>query len=154
MSKSVDPQWYRKGWTLDIQDMSWVDNTIAEVQFLIRELALHGNDRVLDIACGFGRHSLELARRGFDVVGADIAEAYIPAASRQAQDEGLHAEFAVRDMRELDYHGELDVVLYMGGEIGFLEDDQENHKVFEAVARALRPGGSTSWAPRTPRTRR
>ena len=100
MTKSVDPQWYRQGWTLDIQGMSWVENTVAEVDFVVRELGLRGNERVLDIACGFGRDSLELARRGFKVVGIDITEVYIEAAVSQAQSEGLDAEFIVMDMRD------------------------------------------------------
>ena len=141
MIKKVDPQWYRKGWTLDIQDMSWVENTKTEVDFVVRELGLRGDERVLDIACGFGRHSLELARRGFEVVGIDITEVYIQEATNQARREELSADFIVMDMRDPTYRSEFDVVLDMGGGIGFLENDEENLKVFDVVAQALRPGG-------------
>ena len=56
-------------WTLGIQDLSWVEHTAEEVDFVVEALGLKGVERVLDLACGFGRHSLELARRGYRVVG-------------------------------------------------------------------------------------
>ncbi|MBT4816155.1 MAG: class I SAM-dependent methyltransferase, partial [Lentisphaerae bacterium] len=51
--------------------MSWVESTCSQVDFLVDELKLSGSERVLDLACGFGRHSLELARRGYSVTGVD-----------------------------------------------------------------------------------
>lgn len=62
---------------MDIQNMSWVEDTKNEVDFLIDQLKLQGNEKILDLACGYGRHSLELARRGYDVTGIDITSEYI-----------------------------------------------------------------------------
>ena len=62
---------------MDIQNMSWVEDTKKEVDFLIDQLKLQGNERILDLACGYGRHSLELARRGYDVTGIDITPEYV-----------------------------------------------------------------------------
>ena len=70
--KPMKNDWYKKIWTLDIQNQSWVEDTKKQVDFLIEKLKLCGDERVLDLACGFGRHSLELAGRGFDVTGIDI----------------------------------------------------------------------------------
>ena len=75
--KAMASDWYKKIWTLSIQDMSWVEDTARQVDFLIEKLELKGNENILDLACGFGRHSLELARRGFEVTGVDITPAYI-----------------------------------------------------------------------------
>ena len=75
--KSMKKDWYKKGWTMDIQNMSWVEETKNEVDFLIDQLKLQGNEKILDLACGYGRHSLELARRGYDVTGIDITSEYI-----------------------------------------------------------------------------
>ena len=75
--KSMNKDWYKKGWTMDIQNMSWVEETKNEVDFLIDQLKLQGNEKILDLACGYGRHSLELARRGYDVTGIDITSEYI-----------------------------------------------------------------------------
>ena len=78
----------REDWSLDIKKMSWVEHTVEEVDFIIEALALRGGERVLDLACGFGRHSLELARRGYKVVGVDITPEYIADARRTAQARG------------------------------------------------------------------
>ena len=62
--KAMEKDWYKKIWTLDIQNISWVEDTEHQVDYLIDKLELKGNERILDLACGFGRHSLEFARRG------------------------------------------------------------------------------------------
>ena len=70
--KSMANDWYKKIWTLDIQDQSWVEDTKRQTDFLIEKLNLNGSEKILDLACGFGRHSLELARRGFSVIDLQI----------------------------------------------------------------------------------
>lgn len=138
----MDSDWYRIIWTLDIQNQSWVEDTKRQVDFIIKNLNLTGKERVLDLACGFGRHSLELARRGFDVTGIDITPEYVVFASDQALREHLNAHFLCEDIRQLHYMGEFDVVLNMAdGAIGYLENDEENQTIFEVISAALRPGG-------------
>lgn len=140
--KKKDAQWYRKIWTLDIQDQSWVENTEREVDFIIQTLGLTGKERILDLACGFGRHALSFARRGYEVVGVDITPAYVEHAEQIAQQEGLPAEFFCKDIREVEYAQAFDVVLNLAdGALGYLENDAENLKSFDAIARALKPGG-------------
>jgi SAM-dependent methyltransferase len=140
--RSTDPQWYKKIWTLDIQDMAWVEETQAQVDFIYQVLELQGNERVLDLACGFGRHALELAQRGCQVVGVDITPDYIDEARTQADESGLEAEYICADLRELHYQEAFDVVLNMAdGAIGYLENDEENSKIFDVIAAALVPGG-------------
>ncbi len=139
----VDPQWYRKIWTLDIRDMSWVESTAREVAFAISVLKLRGGERILDLACGFGRHALDLAARGYSVVGVDVTQAYIAEARRRAAENGLVAEFIHADIRDISFHDEFDVVLNLAdGAIGYLEDEEENLKVFDRIVSALRAGGS------------
>lgn len=141
-SPIVDPQWYKKIWSLSIQDMSWVERTTQEVDFAAEALGLHGSERVLDLACGYGRHALELARRGHPVVGVDIAAGYVDEARRRAREGHLSAEFICADLRDVSFHDEFDVALNLAdGAIGYLEDDSENLKIFDLVAAALRPGG-------------
>ena len=48
------------------------------MDFLIEKLEMKGHEKVRDLACGFGCHWLEFARRGYDVTGADITRVYIP----------------------------------------------------------------------------
>jgi len=136
------PDWYKYGWSLDIKNHSWTEDTENQVAFVVKSLGLTGKERVLDLACGYGRHALALARMGYDVTGVDITPAYVEDARENAAREGLPARFIQADIREVTFEGEFDAVLNMAdGAIGYLEDDAENLKIFDVVARALRPGG-------------
>ncbi|MDD3260340.1 MAG: class I SAM-dependent methyltransferase [Oscillospiraceae bacterium] len=140
--KKGPSDWYKTCWNLDIKKQSWTENTGNEVSFLIRELGLRGNERILDLACGYGRHSLEFARRGYSVVGVDITKAFIDDARSAAEKENLPAEFILSDIRDVSFQEEFDVVLNMAdGAVGYLENEEENLKIFDVVSRALKPGG-------------
>lgn len=140
--KSMESNWYAKIWTLDIKDQSWVEDTKRQVDFLIEKLGLKSGAKILDLACGFGRHSLELARRGFDVTGVDITPDYIGFAKKTAEKEKLNARFICSDIRKVDFENEFDAVLNMAdGAVGYLENDEENLKIFKVVSRALKSGG-------------
>lgn len=140
--KSMESNWYAKIWTLDIKDQSWVEDTNRQVDFLVEKLGLKSGAKILDLACGFGRHSLELARRGFDVTGVDITPDYIDFAKKTAEKEKLNARFICSDIRKVDFENEFDAVLNMAdGAVGYLENDEENLKIFKVVSRALKIGG-------------
>lgn len=137
-----ESDWYKNIWSLDIKNHSWVEDTRQQIDFIIKALDLRKDQQILDLACGFGRHSLELSRRGFQVVGADITKDYITDAENTAKKEGLSARFICSDIRDLKFNQEFDVVLNLAdGAIGYLENDSENLKIFDVIADALKPGG-------------
>jgi len=140
--KPKTPDWYKRAWTMDIQNQSWVEDTATEVDFLERALRLTGRERILDLACGCGRHALTLARRGYRVVGVDLTQAYVDEADRVARAEWIPATFCCLDVRDVRFANEFDVVLSMAdGAVGYLETDEENLKIFDVIAAALKPGG-------------
>ncbi len=140
--KPMKSDWYKKIWTLEIKNQSWVEDTRRQVDFIVERLNLKGDEKILDLACGFGRHSLELARRGFHVTGVDITPDYIEYASKEAEKEKLKASFICSDIRDVSFENEFDVVLNMAdGAVGYLENDEENLKIFSVVSRALKSGG-------------
>jgi SAM-dependent methyltransferase len=116
------------------------DLTRREVDFLAEALALSGVETVLDLACGGGRHSIELARRGLTVVGVDIVKPVLAAARARAAELDLSVEFVQADMRELTYEARFDLVLVMNSSLGFF-DDATNQAVLHGAAKALVPGG-------------
>lgn len=140
--ESNGSDWYKKIWNLDIMNLSWVEETRQQVDFLVDKLELEGDEKILDLACGFGRHSIELAARGFCVVGVDITKDYIDFANRTARQKDIDAQFIHSDIRGISFQDEFDVVINMGdGAIGYLENDIENLKIFDVVAQALKPKG-------------
>ena len=138
----IPDDWYTTAFDARSAEMAWTDRTGAEVDRVAKILQPQGNERVLDLACGSGRHSLELRRRGFSVVGADISPDLIEIARRDAAEENLGVDFVLSDLRDLDFDSEFDLVLNLNdGAIGYLESDEENQKIFELISRALKPGG-------------
>jgi SAM-dependent methyltransferase len=138
----VPLDWYRSGFPPKTAQMPWADRTEAEVDRAVAMLKPEGTERVLDLACGIGRHSLELRRRGFEVVGIDISPELLEMAEREAEAQQLEVSFVQADLRELDFEGEFDLVLSLNdGAVGYFETEEENLRTFEVVARALRPGG-------------
>lgn len=116
------------------------DLTRREVDFVAEALGLHGVETILDLACGGGRHSLELARRGLTVIGLDLVAPVLAHARAQAEAADLSVEFVQGDMRSLSYDGRFDAVLIMNSSLGFF-DDATNQAVLDGAARALAPGG-------------
>ena len=90
--KAKASDWYKKIWALDIKNMSWVENTSYEVDYLIDLCQLKETERILDLACGYGRHALEFAKRGYEVVGVDITEVYIADAKKSTQELGRYGQ--------------------------------------------------------------
>lgn len=130
------------GWSLDIKNHSWVEDTVNQVDFVIKTLELTGKEQILDMACGFGRHSLELARRGFTVVGVDYTKSFIDDARKSARKENLNVDFIHSDIRDIKFNNEFDVVLNMAdGAIGYFDTDVENLIIFDLISSALKPGG-------------
>lgn len=129
-------------WSLEIKEMSWVEHTREEVDFLVQALGLRGRERILDLACGFGRHALELARRGYPVVGVDVTPEYVEDARASARAEGLTIDFREGDALALAARAEFDAVLSMAdGAIGYFDSEEENLRLFDVIAAALKPGG-------------
>jgi SAM-dependent methyltransferase len=142
LADQIPEDWYAEAFDAASAEMAWTDRTGPEVDRVAKILQTQGGERVLDMACGSGRHSLELRRRGFEVVGTDISSDLIEIARRDAAEAGLDVEFVQADLRDLDYAEAFDLVLNLNdGAIGYLESDEENRRSFEVISRALRPGG-------------
>ena len=112
-----------------------------EVDRFEQLLPIRPGAAILDLCCGTGRHSLELARRGCDVTGVDRTQAYIEKARVAAAQEGLAAAFAVADMRDYCEPGRYDVAVNLFGSFGYLEDSEDDRRVVANVFTSLRPGG-------------
>jgi len=140
----VPQDWYRSAFPAShTLNRPWAEQTAGEIDRVVAILRPDEGARVLDLACGTGRHSIELARRGFSVVGVDIAPGLLEVANRDAADAAGEVSFLEADLRELAFDEEFDVVLNLNdGAIGYFETEEENHRTFEVIAAALRPGGT------------
>ena len=118
------------------------ERTNPEVAFVAAELCgrIPANGRVLDLACGQGRHAIPLAQEGFRVVGVDYQQHLLRKARRAAREAGVDVPFVRGDMRCLPFAGVFDAVACLFTAFGYFSD-AENARVLGEIARALRPGG-------------
>lgn len=115
--------------------------TEQEVDFLVEILEVPTNSRILDIGCGPGRHSLELARRGYNTVGVDISSGFIDYANKIATIQKLNSNFFVADARELNFNQEFDgAICLCEGAFGLAGNEDNHRKVLKSVYDSLRPG--------------
>ncbi len=116
------------------------ERTAAECDLIQSALQLPEGANVLDIPCGIGRHSVELARRGFRVMGVDFNPEYVASAQQTAAVAKVQARFVVCDMRDFASPEGFDAAFCYFGSFGYFSDE-ENHRFLRAVAGNLRPGG-------------
>jgi SAM-dependent methyltransferase len=115
--------------------------TATEVDFIIRTAGLGPGDRVLDVPCGSGRHSLELARRGCQVTGLDVSAEAVEHARDAAAAERLSVDLRLGDMRTLPTDILADAAVCLGNAFGYL-DHAGTRKFLADLAGLLEPGGS------------
>jgi cyclopropane fatty-acyl-phospholipid synthase-like methyltransferase len=116
--------------------------TAAEAGLMIEALALEPGTRVLDLACGHGRHSVELARHGCAVTGVDLSEPSLALAAARAAEAGVALRLEHADMRRIGFDAEFDAVINMFTAFGYFADEADNGHVMRRIAAALAPGGA------------
>jgi len=113
----------------------------SEIDNVTALLEMQKGERVLDLCCGTGRHSLELARQGFDVFGVDRTPSFIEKARQDAEDSNLDVEFAVGDMKDYCEPNSFDVVTNLFGSFGYFENADDDRQVVRNMYASLRSGG-------------
>lgn len=105
---------------------------------LVEFLKLQNDAKILDLACGKGRHSLELNRLGFSVTGIDLSEQSIQTA-KTFENEML--KFYVGDMRKIHFEKSFDAIFNLFTSFGYFDTEKENFSVFDAVLAQLKNDG-------------
>ena len=120
----------------------FTQGTLGEVDFVERELGGDRSKKILDIACGTGRHAIELARRGYQVTGFDLSEGQLRLAREKASVAGVSVEFQRRDATEPHFTREFDAALmFCEGAFPLMETDEKNFAILQHAGLALRPDG-------------
>jgi 2-polyprenyl-3-methyl-5-hydroxy-6-metoxy-1,4-benzoquinol methylase len=137
--------WYRilfENYAKTYDKESFTQGTLGEVNFIEGEIGHDKNKTVLDIACGTGRHSIELASRGYTVTGVDLSESQLARAKEKAAAAGISVRWMQMDAREMSFAHEFDLALMLcEGAFPLMETDEMNFLILANAAKALRPGG-------------
>ena len=128
------------GMCLDfVQSSRSEEQTRSEMGFIQRALGLPTRAKVLDVPCGGGRLSLELASFGYQVTGIDQSPQLLDAAARSATERGLLVDWQQRDMRDLPWDAKFDGAICFWSSFGYF-DEEGNAEFLRSVSRSLKPG--------------
>jgi SAM-dependent methyltransferase len=122
------------------KDVLTEEITKKQIAFLVKELNLDKPLKILDLACGYGRHANLLVELGHKVVGVDITKGFIDIAKSNAKQKDVRVEYLLKDMREFSFKEEFDRAINIFTSFGYFEDE-DNFKVLKNVANALKPDG-------------
>ena len=138
-------QWYEELFTnyaAKYDRESFVQGTIGECDFIEQEINYHKNTRILDIGCGTGRHSIELAKRGYKVTGIDLSESQLTRAKEKASAQNLSIDFELQDARKLTFVDRFDLIIMLcEGGFSLMETDEMNWQILRNASNALKPTG-------------
>lgn len=118
------------------RDYKEAEDFISNLELALR---LRPGDSILDMACGKGRHSIFLNKKGYDVTGVDLSSQSI-ALAKQYENEQL--KFAVHDMREIYAQEKFQYIFNLFTSFGYFENEDENLKAIEAMNTALKQNGT------------
>ena len=108
------------------------------IQTLMGHLKLPKSSKILDLACGKGRHSKTLNELGYDVLGVDLSENSINEAIRLSNDT---LSFRVHDMREVLVGAKFDAIFNLFTSFGYFDSNKENERMCASIAQMLLPNG-------------
>ena len=136
-------QWYESlfenyGEKYDAENFT--QGTIGECDFIEKEISFNKSLKIIDIGCGTGRHSVELAKRGYKVTGIDLSESQLARAKAKAQN--LQIDFQKHDARKLPFENEYDLAIMLcEGAFPLMETDEMNYEILRNATNSLKAAG-------------
>jgi len=116
--------------------------TIGECDFIEKEINFNKSLKIIDIGCGTGRHSVELAKRGYKVTGIDLSESQLARAKEKAKAQNLQIDFQKHDARKLPFENEYDLAIMLcEGAFPLMETDEMNYEILRNATNSLKAVG-------------
>lgn len=127
---------------LDSPEQKWATHTEEDVNFIISQFHSAQPNNILDFGCGMGRHSLELARRGFTTTAVDYVPEFIERARARARElDLLNVEFITDDCRSVQLRQVFDAAICLYDVVGSYATNLDNRSILENLAKHVRPEG-------------
>ncbi len=136
--------WFSSKLYLELYKHRNEDDARNLINLIQRIIPIKKDDKVLDVCCGAGRHSIELARRGFDVTGFDLSKFLISEAKKTFKsipEKNVKTKFLIKDMRSFNFNKSFDAAVNVFTSFGYFDDDEENFKVIKNVSNSLKSKG-------------
>ncbi|MBN1871843.1 MAG: class I SAM-dependent methyltransferase, partial [Candidatus Omnitrophica bacterium] len=138
-------QWYEslfENYAKKYDQECFVQGTIGECDFIEEEIDRDKSLRIIDIGCGTGRHSIELAKRGYNITGIDLSESQLKWAREKAKEQDVEIVFERHDARDLPFKAEFDLAIMLcEGGFSLMETDEMNFEILKNATKALKSKG-------------
>ena len=135
-------QWYEslfENYARTYDSEIFTQGTIGECDFIEKEINYDKSLKIVDIGCGTGRHSIELTKRGYKVIGIDLSESQLECAKEKAEAINLQIDFQKHDAGNLLFKNEFDLAIMLcGGGFPLMETDEMNFEILKNVSESLR----------------
>ncbi len=135
-------QWYEslfENYARTYDSEIYTQGTIGECDFIEKEINYDKSLKIVDIGCGTGRHSIELTKRGYKVIGIDLSESQLECAKEKAEAINLQIDFQKHDARNLLFKNEFDLAIMLcEGGFALMETDEMNFEILKNVSESLR----------------
>jgi SAM-dependent methyltransferase len=149
MSATKTNNWWKKVFDKDYLktyvDIITPERTKQEINFILKFIKTKFKNKkikILDLACGYGRHAIPLAQEGHFVIGVDYSSYFLKLAKREAKKLKLkNIKFIKKDMRKIDFGGKFDLIINMFTSFGYFENEDDNILVLKNVYQALKKNG-------------
>lgn len=138
----IKKQWYETLFENNAEKYElevFTQGTIGECDFLEKELNHTKSFNIIDVGCGTGRHSIELTKRGYSVIGIDLSESQLKKAREKSIESGLVIDFLKHDARNLPFEKQFDVAIMLcEGGFPLMETDEMNFQILKSVTQSLK----------------
>jgi cyclopropane fatty-acyl-phospholipid synthase-like methyltransferase len=111
------------------------------IKLILENVKINPGVKILDMACGAGRHSIILARKNFNVTAVDLSGNLLSVAKKTAEDENLSINFIQSDIRDFNTDLRFNLVLNLFTSFGYFESDEENFSVLQKAYDFLEKDG-------------
>jgi 2-polyprenyl-3-methyl-5-hydroxy-6-metoxy-1,4-benzoquinol methylase len=137
--------WYKEWFDSDnyLKVYSHRDETEAErlVNQIVNNTNFVSGSKVLDMACGSGRHSIIFASKGYEVTAIDLSKNLIATAEANAKEQNVNIEFVNSDILEFNSNKKFDLTVNLFTSFGYFDDDEDNFKIIQKAFDLLTDGG-------------
>ena len=134
-------KWYEElfvNYGVKYENEVFTKGTLGECDFIEKEIDYNKQLKILDVGCGIGRHTRELTKRGYSVIGVDLSDSMLNYAKELAKRENLTIDFQIQDARKLKFSNEFDLVIMLcEGAFPLMETDEMNYKILKNASKKI-----------------
>jgi 2-polyprenyl-3-methyl-5-hydroxy-6-metoxy-1,4-benzoquinol methylase len=141
----MEKQWYEslfENFANTYEQEDFTKGTLQEVDFIEKELNFDKTKQILDVGCGTGRHSIELAKRGYLVTGFDLSDDQLNKAIDNAKKANVKVDFFKQDARNFNFEEKFDLIIMLcEGAFPLMETDEMNFAILQNAFNSLKHNG-------------